>query len=117
VEKVKAQRPEALDPAADTEPLPSGRVDHDERGNAVWKWADEEPLARIDSLQLADGGGVTTEASDKLGHEITVVPAKGGYNPYESGLVKKTDASRKRDLRTLSKWIEERRQLGKPTKF
>ncbi|MCX7056637.1 MAG: hypothetical protein NTZ79_05420 [Proteobacteria bacterium] len=45
------------------------------------------------------------------------IAAKGGNNPYESGLVKKTAPAVKRDLRELSRWIEERRQRGEPTKF
>ena len=41
--------------------------------------------------------------------------AKGtrvGYNPYESGLLKRKPAAPKRDLRELSKWIEMKKRVG-----
>ena len=40
--------------------------------------------------------------------------AKGtrlGYNPYESGLLKRKPAAPKRDLRELSKWIEMKKRV------
>jgi hypothetical protein len=35
-----------------------------------------------------------------------------GYNPYESGLLKKKEWKPKKDLRQLSKWIEIRKKDG-----
>ncbi len=35
-----------------------------------------------------------------------------GYNPYESGLLKRKPTAPKRDLRELSKWIEMKKRVG-----
>jgi hypothetical protein len=98
---------------------PTGHVEHDDRGNAIWEWSDEiadAPLARISAFEFSDANDDTREVSLNTGRYVNI-NVKGGYNPYESGVVKKPSTSCKRDLRQLSKWIEERRQRGEPTKL
>ena len=98
---------------------PSGHVAHDDRGNAIWTWREDvlhqEPLRYAPGFEISDETAPAHPLPDNHGH-YTRVAGKGGYNPYESGLVKDGSTSRKRDLRALSKWIEERRQRGEPTK-
>lgn len=87
----------------------TGRVDHDERGNAVWEWAKNIPGAAIDNTGLAI---VDDDRPAPLGTvKLNKVAAKSGYNPYESGLIeRKRAAPKKRDLRALSNWIEQQKK-------
>ena len=118
VDTVKMRRPAFQHDAAE----PSGRVEHDDRGNAIWHWSEDvlhqEPMRYSPGFELADAGteGEGEVVTTDLG-QYRQVSAKGGYNPYESGFVKGKETPRKRDLRALSKWIEERRQRGEPTKL
>jgi hypothetical protein len=93
----------------------SGRVGHDDRGNAVWEWARDRvdaPLAHT-ALSIVEDEQPLPLATVKLNK----VAAKAGYNPYESGLIeRKKVASKKRDLRELSRWIEQRKLRGADTK-
>jgi hypothetical protein len=87
-EDVKDAEPELTEPEIDrllaTGRQPSGRIVHDERGNAVWKWfGDNSPtvytspvLENIDPLDLqveGQGGGFGRHR---------VLDAGGGYDPY-----------------------------------
>jgi hypothetical protein len=74
--------PETARPAA-TGRQPSGRIVHDERGNAVWKWGGDTSttgstsgiLQHIDPLDLkVEGQG-----------SGAVFDAGGGYDPYNQG--------------------------------
>jgi hypothetical protein len=90
---------------------PSGRVARDERGNAVWQWSGHEEALPVDlempTLSLAE------EPPSLLGSaKLNKVAAKSGYNPYESGMILKKDRPRRRDLRELSRWIEQQKQRG-----
>jgi hypothetical protein len=67
-----------------TATIPAGRIVHDERGNALWKWRGEETdlsdeesgvLKYIDSADLTVEGGKPTETPD----------SNGGYDPYNQG--------------------------------
>jgi hypothetical protein len=87
----------------------TGRVDHDERGNAVWEWAKNLPGAAIEDtgLALVDDDRPTPLGTVKLNK----VAVKTGYNPYESGLIdRKRVVSKPRDLRALSQWIEQQKK-------
>jgi hypothetical protein len=111
VDTVKLRRPVF----AGTSAAVSGRVGHDDRGNAVWEWARDRVDAPLESTGLAI---VEDEQPLPLATvKLNKVAAKAGYNPYESGLIeKKKVASKKRDLHELSRWIEQRKLRGEDTK-
>lgn len=77
----------------------------DDRGNALWetrqgRWLENPSLALADNQPPRDG------------HVVNSFGLRSGYNPYESGVLGRNEARRKRDLRALSKWIESRKSRG-----
>jgi hypothetical protein len=102
---VKSVEPELLDlEEADTdEPTgsgwqPTGRIVHDERGNALWKWrgdtssTDTDPtssgvLKYIDPTDLAVEGQVKEPASSSRS-PTKVRDAGGGYDPYNQDVAR-----------------------------
>ena len=82
-------------------PDASGRVRFDERGNAIWEtWR---------GRQLEHPGlSVVEDDAPRSGPALNVKGGRIGYNPYESGMVKKKDDQKpkKKDLRALSQWIQ-----------
>jgi hypothetical protein len=87
----------------------TGRVQYDDRGNAIWKWKDEETAAE----QLARPRLSIVGQVEPIGLNAENVDSAAGYNPYGSGLVVGTEPkSARKDLRALSKWIELKRQRG-----
>jgi hypothetical protein len=95
----------------------TGRVGHDDRGNAVWEWAREPDAIPLESTGLAiiEDEAPLPLATVKI--NVNKVAAKSGYNPYESGLIeKKNVVAKKRDLRELSRWIELKKMRGEDTK-
>jgi hypothetical protein len=115
VDTIKMRRPIIADTGEGLTTGVTGRVDHDDRGNAVWEWAKNIPGAALEHTGLAI---VEDEQPLPLATvKLNKVAAKAGYNPYESGLIeKKKAASKKRDLRELSRWIEQKKQRGEDTK-
>jgi hypothetical protein len=83
--------PVDLEATIDMDPNPAGRIVHDERGNAMWKWRGESStspettsgiLKYIDPADLSVEGGPSAGLKPAAG----VVPdAGGGYDPYNQG--------------------------------
>lgn len=86
----------------------SGTVRFDDLGNAVWETKRERNLDHPGLSLVEDEPAVT---------KPTVPNVKGGrvgYNPYESGMIKKkqADKPKKKDLRALSEWIQRQKALS-----
>src|SRR5438874_788925 len=106
-----APAPQALHNASPTgsrpEGKPTGRVKHDDRGNAIWEWAVATGKFGIDavsqrlkklevpSLSLVDDP--PTPGSMKANARSQVK----GYNPYDSGQAAPAAKPRKVDLQKL----------------
>ncbi len=114
----------SISPAAPAKPAPeraSGRVKHDDRGNAIWEWADstgkfssEASTQRLKklvntTLSLVDDAPASLDVAKR-----NPSSAAKGYSPYDSGLlVKKKEPPRKTDLKKLSEWMILKRQVAK----
>ena len=98
----------------------TGRVQFDERGNAIWEWAiatgafgrevSTERLQKLEvpGLSLAEDAPTPSQRvkSNPMG-------AIKGYNPYDSGkLGRPPEAPRKKDLRKLSDWLKLKKQAA-----
>jgi hypothetical protein len=98
----------------------TGRVQFDDRGNAIWEWSiatgafgREVSTARLRSLEhpalsIADDAPTPSETvrANPLG-------TKKGYNPYDSGKLGKPAAPpRKKDLRRLSEFFKLKKQAA-----
>jgi hypothetical protein len=101
------------------EPVRPGHIAFDDRGNAVYEWnddrfsADGEAGERARRKALDHPGLSFVEEEQPVNTPIQNNP-KGmrmGYNPYESGLLKRKPTAPKRDLRELSKWIEMKKRV------
>jgi hypothetical protein len=79
---------------------PSGQVRFDDRGNAVWETGLNRRLEHPE-LRLSD------EQAPRNTLKTNGTGLKAGYNPYDSGMLAKPSQRRKKDLRALSRWIEE----------
>jgi len=110
VDTVKLRRPVFGGARAGT----TGRVGHDDRGNAVWEWAGDSVDASLEQTGLAI---IDEEPLPQANVRINKLASRSGYNPYESGLIeRKGSRARRRDLRELSRWIEQRKARGEDTK-
>lgn len=89
-----------------------GRIEFDEVGNAVWV-PSNAPVSGRDIRQLLE----TSEfafAPEETAERIHTIEANPlglvkGYNPYASGMLNKKERRRKKDLRALSRWIQQKK--------
>lgn len=87
----------------------SGRVQFDDRGNAVWQTGRRRRLDHP-ALSIAEDAPVPRR---EVHHNH--VGLKSGYDPYASGVLnggKKEELRKKKDLRALSKWIQLKKSMG-----
>ena len=99
----------------------SGRVIFDERGNAVWEWAVNTGKFGVDvsTERLKKLENSTLALADDMPAPVGVVKpnVKGvaqGYSPYDSGLLARKQAPRKKtDLRRLSEFYKLRQQASR----
>jgi len=110
----------APSPGPRAEPKKTGRVQFDDRGNAIWEWSvatgkfgQEVSTARLQKLEhpaLSLAADAPTPVDRVKPNPQGTVK---GYNPYDSGkLDKKPDATRKKDLHRLSEWLKLKKQAA-----
>jgi hypothetical protein len=68
---------------------PIGRIVHDERGNAVWKWVGEGDTSTTDStsgiLKHLDPQDLKVQGGGSTDSRTPVFDDGGGYDPYNQG--------------------------------
>ena len=92
-----------------------GQLSFDDRGNAQYAWRDERMLEdseeaetrrqralSVANLVLVDDDPPAEGKKISLNEKGT----RQGYNPYDSGMLKKDSYRKPKNLRALSKWIE-----------
>jgi hypothetical protein len=87
----------------------SGRVQFDDRGNAVWQSGRRKRLENP-ALSIADD-----EPAPQRQVQHNRIGLKSGYDPYASGVLKGTKKEQPRknkDLRALSRWIQLKKNMG-----
>jgi hypothetical protein len=104
-------------PDAPPEPKKTGRVQFDERGNAVWEWSiatgafgrevSTERLQKLENPGLSLAEDAPTPFDQVKPNPLGTVK---GYNPYDSGRLGKAEPPRKKDLKRLSEWLKLKKQ-------
>ena len=106
-------------PDAPAEPKKTGRVQFDDRGNAVWEWAiatgafgrevSTERLQKLENPGLSLAEDAPTPFDQVKPNPLGTVK---GYNPYDSGRLGKAEPPRKKDLKKLSEWLKLKKQAS-----
>lgn len=100
----------------------AGHLGEDDRGNITWQWANDDALQADDEdgrlerltaladpdLQLAEPDSVPRQPAEPEAGRLNA-----GYNPYNSGELRKASWKRKKDLRELSSWIHLRKKMAR----
>ena len=103
------------------EPKKTGRVQFDDRGNAIWEWSvatgafgREVSTERLQKLEIP-GLSLAEDAPTPSFNKVKPNPqgVVKGYNPYDSGRLGKAEPPRKKDLKKLSEWLELKKQASK----
>jgi hypothetical protein len=98
----------------------TGRVQFDERGNAVWEWSvatgafgrevSTERLQKLENTGLSLAEDAPTPSQRVKANPLGAVK---GYNPYDSGkLGKPREVPKKKDLKKLSDWLKLKKQAA-----
>jgi hypothetical protein len=106
--------------APSTSAKQSGRVQFDERGNAIWEWSvatgafgrevSTQRLQKLENPGLSLADDAPTPSQRVKANPMGTVK---GYNPYDSGkLGKAAEAPKKKDLRKLSDWLKLKKQAA-----
>ena len=123
---VGGARPGTADPAQDKAGDPAsskkqtGRVQFDERGNAIWEWSvatgafgrevTTERMKRLENPGLSLADDAPTPFDKVKPNPLGVVK---GYNPYDSGKLARAGLPpKKKDLRKLGDWLQLKKQAA-----
>jgi hypothetical protein len=97
----------------------TGRVQFDERGNAIWEWqittgafgreVSTQRLQKLEHPALSLAEDAPTPFDQVKANPLGTVK---GYNPYDSGKLGKAEAPRKKDLKKLSDWLALKKQAA-----
>jgi hypothetical protein len=97
----------------------SGRVQFDERGNAVWEWAIKTGKfgkeAATDRMRRLDNSGLSLAEDAPTPFDKVKPNPQGtvkGYDPYDSGKLARDAPRKKTDLRKLSDWLKLKKQAA-----
>ena len=114
--------PAAKAPARDASPAAkqTGRVQFDDRGNAIWEWSvstgaygrevSTERMKRLENPGLSLADDAPTPFDKVKPNPQGVVK---GYNPYDSGKLGPTGPPpKKKDLRKLGDWLQLKKQAA-----
>ena len=110
--------PDASAPSPGTKQ--TGRVQFDERGNAIWEWSvatgafgrevSTERLQKLENPGLSLAEDAPTPSQRVKANPMGAVK---GYNPYDSGkLGKPREVPKKKDLKKLSDWLKLKKQAA-----
>jgi hypothetical protein len=114
-------KPSSHDATADSkksaEAKKTGRVQFDERGNAIWEWSiatgafgrevSTQRLQKLEHPALSLADDAPTPFEQVKANPLGTVK---GYNPYDSGKLDKKEVPRKKDLKKLSDWLALKKQ-------